>query len=65
MLTQRMTKEINFANEKVGKSSGAGFKKVLDTVAIFDTHNALWKGGEAPLTLSMKNTSFRYCPQQE
>ena len=67
MLTQRMTKEtLIFANEKKLANPvelDSKKEKVLDTVAIFDTtHNALWKGGEAPLTLSMKNTSFRYCP---
>ena len=67
MLTQRMTKEtLIYANSlKLDQAESLSAKKdkVLDTVAIFDTtHNALWKGGEAPLTLSMKDTKFRYCP---
>ena len=67
MLTQRMTKEtLIYANElKVQKPEGLDKKreKVLDTIQIFDTtHNALWKGGNAPLTLSMKDTTFRSCP---
>lgn len=68
MLTQRMTKEtLIYANEL--KSANpvdlAGKKaKVKDTIEVFNTtHNALWKGGQAPLTLSMKDTTFRYCPE--
>ena len=68
MLTQRMTKEtLIYANELKSENPvdlKGKKEKVLDTIAIFDmTHNALWKGGRAPLALSLKNTDYRDCPK--
>ncbi len=67
MLTQKMTKEF-LLNEmeklQSGKGNAALEKDIMNTIAIFDkTLSALINSGDAPLSLDMNNTEYRWVPK--
>jgi methyl-accepting chemotaxis protein len=67
MLTQKMTKEVllfQMQKESAGQSNPALIKGVRNTMEVFEkTLAALKDSGEAPLSLDLQKTKYRWCPQ--
>ncbi len=66
MLTQKMSKEVHhylLLKEKTGKSDVKSRNKVQATMKIFDmTLSALIGSGNAPTSLNLQTTAYRFCP---
>jgi len=67
MLSQKMTKEIIFFQmEKIrtGRINADTAAGIRNTMKVFDTTlSALKDSGDAPLSLNLKDTEYRWCPK--
>ncbi len=69
MLSQKMTKELldfQIQKNKEGVADEEMQDQVRQTMEVFDiTLNALKNSGDAPLSLDLEETEYRFCPKAE
>ena len=70
MLSQKLTKEIVFYNSLLKKKTPSDLSslkaQIRTTMKVFDiTLSALKDSGNAPISLDLSTTSYRYCPRSK